>query len=51
MSQSQVLQGVTTMGVMPIIMRPRFGISSAVEVHVGRMSVGGTTTTIVGQPA
>lgn len=44
-------QGTTTMGVMPIIMRPRFGISAAAEVHGGRMSVGGSTTTIVGTPA
>ena len=51
MSQSQVHQGATTMGVMPIVMRPRFGISTAAEVHTGRMSVGGTTTTIIGQPA
>jgi len=50
-SQSQVHPGTVTMGITPIIVRPRFGISQGTEVHVGRISVGGTTITVVGQPA
>jgi hypothetical protein len=37
------------MGVQPIIVRPRFGISQATVVHVGGVSSG--SQTIVGTPA
>lgn len=47
MSQSQVHQGTVEMGVQPIIARPRFGMSQASEVHVGKVG-SGSGVTIVG---
>lgn len=50
MSQSQVHVGVASMGVEPIIVKPRFSISQAAEVHVGKVG-SGSSITVVGDPA